>query len=507
MSIYSFSPFGYEGSTVTVEVDLRRGIPAVDIVGLADACVSASRARIREAIAQSGFDFPQERVLISLSPADLYKEGSTFDLAVALAILAEKEGIKTENVLVMGELTARGDVMPVRAVEAALQTAHEQGIRYAIIPATGNVASIPDGMEVASVTTLKGAYDALKMNGFSKPDNKPSDGGFKVEFEPVDFDNNLDCINGIDGLKYAMAVAVAGRHHLLAYGAPGCGKTLTFQHMPELLPRLTKDEIQAVDRIYSLAGLSGTDCVVNHTRPFRMPHQTATIESMCGGGASLKPGEITLAHNGVLFLDEAAEFRSSVLQMLRVPAESGQITLSRAGRSTAFPARFQLVMAANPCPCGNYGVKDRVCLCSARSIDQYWRKFGGPLLDRVAVRFNMSTQNGMEVSKWSLEALRRMIRIAWERQYKRQGKLNQDIEPMDVLKYCKMSDGARELLDKEELARDLSARALGNIMKLARTIADMHDTANDLFPEDGADSLIQARDMATALQLFGAITV
>ena len=507
MSIYSFSPFGYESSIVTVEVDLRRGIPAVDIVGLADACVSASRARIREAIAQSGFDFPQERVLISLSPADLYKEGSTFDLAVALAILAEKEGIKTENVLVMGELTARGDVLPVRAVEAALQTAHEQGIRYAIIPATGNVASIPDGMEVASVTTLKGAYDALKMNGFSKPDNKPSDGGFKVEFEPVDFDNNLDCINGIDGLKYAMAVAVAGRHNILAYGAPGCGKTLTFQHMPELLPKLTKDEIQAVDRIYSLAGLSGTDCVVNHTRPFRMPHQTATIEGMCGGGPRCSPGEITLAHNGVLFLDEAAEFRSGVLQMLRIPVESGQITLSRAGRSTVFPARFQLVMAANPCPCGNYGVKDRVCLCSARSIDQYWKKFGGPLLDRIAIRYNMSTQNGMEVSKWSLEALRRMIRIAWERQYKRQGKLNQDLEPMYVLEYCKMSDGARELLDKEELARDLSARALGNIMKLARTIADMHDTANDLFPEEGTDSLIQARDMATALQLFGATPV
>lgn len=506
MSIYSFSPFGYEGSTVTVEVDLRRGIPAVDIVGLADACVSASRARIREAIAQSGFDFPQERVLISLSPADLYKEGSTFDLAVALAILAEKEGIKTENVLVMGELTARGDVMPVRAVEAALQTAHEQGIRYAIIPATGNVTSIPDGMEVASVTTLKGAYDALKMNGFSKPDNKPSDGGFKVEFN--DFPGYaIDSINELDGLKYAMAVAVAGRHNILAYGAPGCGKTLTFQHMPELLPKLTKDEIQAVDRIYSLAGLSGTDCVVNHTRPFRMPHQTATIESMCGGGPRCSPGEITLAHNGVLFLDEAAEFRSGVLQMLRIPVESGQITLSRAGRSTVFPARFQLVMAANPCPCGNYGVKDRVCLCSARSIDLYWKKFGGPLLDRISIRFNMSTQNGMEVSKWSLEALRRMIRIAWERQYKRQGKLNQDIESMDALKYCKMSVGARELLVKEEMARGLSVRALDNIMKLARTIADMHDTANDLFPEEETDSRIQARDMATALQLFGKLPV
>lgn len=505
--IKSFSPFGYEGSTVTVEVDLRRGIPAVDIVGIADSSVRESRERVRSAIINSGFEFPSERVLIGLSPADLKKEGPDFELAIALAILAEKESLKTENILVMGGLTVRGDVLPVRAVEAALQTAHEQGIKYAIIPATGNVASIPDGMEVASVTTLKGAYDALKMNGFSKPDNKPSDGGFKVEFGEVIPEESLDNIKGIDGLKYAMAVAVSGRHNLLAYGAPGCGKTLTLQHMPELLPKLTKDEIPTVNRIYSLTGLSGMDCVVNHTRPFRMPHQTATIEGMCGGGASVKPGEITLAHNGVLFLDEAAEFRSSVLQMLRVPLESGHITLCRAGRSTTFPAEFQLAMATNPCPCGNYGVKDRVCLCSARSIEQYWKKFGGPLLDRIAIRYDMSTQNGMEVSKWSLEALRRMIRIAWERQYKRQGKLNQDLEPAYVLEYFKISDGARELLDEEELARDLSARALGNIMKLARTIADMHDTANDLFPEEETDSLIQARDMATALQLFGKLPV
>jgi len=503
MAIYSFSPFGYDGSLINVEVDLRSGIPAVDIVGLADGCVAGSRERVMSAIANSGFEFPVERVLIGLSPADLKKEGDGVDLAIALAILAEKNGPVSEKVLVMGGLCQDGTAQPVRGISAALQTAVENGIKYAIVPYSMN-ADYPEGIKVARIGTLKEAFERLlSLEGFTEHSESHDSG---IEFASIPEDN-LDTIEGLDGLKYAMAVAVAGRHNILAYGAPGCGKTMALQHMPELLPKLTKDEIPTVNRIYSLAGLSGMDCVVNHTRPFRMPHQTATIESMCGGGASLKPGEITLAHNGVLFLDEAAEFRSSVLQMLRVPVESGRITLSRAGRSTAFPANFQLVMAANPCPCGNYGVKDRMCLCSARSIDQYWKKFGGPLLDRISVRFNMSTQNGMEVSKWSLEALRRMIRIAWERQYKRQGKLNQDIESMDVLKYCKMSDGARELLDKEELARDLSVRALDNIMKLARTIADMHDTANDLFPEDGADSLIQARDMVTALQLFGKLPV
>lgn len=503
MAIYSFSPFGYDGSLVNVEVDLRRGIPAVDIVGLADGFVRESRERVRSAIINSGFEFPAERVLIGLSPADLKKEGPDFELAIALAILAEKNGTVSEKVLVMGGLWQDGTVQSVRGISAALQTAVENGIKYAIVPYSMN-ADYPEGIKVARIGTLKEAFEhLLSLEGFTEHSESHDSG---IEFASIPEDN-LDTIGGLDGLKYAMAVAVAGRHHLLAYGAPGCGKTLTLQHMPELLPKLTKDEIPTVNRIYSLTGLSGMNCVVNHTRPFRMPHQTATIEGMCGGGHHCNPGEITLAHNGVLFLDEATEFRSSILQMLRLPVESGRITLSRAGRSTTFPAEFQLVMATNACPCGNYGVKDRVCLCSARSIDQYWKKFGGPLLDRIAIRYDMSTQNGMEVSKWSLEALRRMIRIAWERQYKRQGKLNQDLEPMYVLEYCKMSDGAKELLDEEELARDLSARALGNIMKLARTIADMHDTANDLFPEDGADSLIQARDMATALQLFGKLPV
>ena len=503
MAIYSFSPFGYDGSLVNVGVDLRRGIPAVDIVGLADVFVRGSRENVRSAIINSGFGFPSERVLISLSPADLYKEGGEFDLAVALAILAEKNGTVSEKVLVMGGLCQDGTVQPVRGISAALQAAVENGIKYAIVPYSMD-ADYPEGIKVARIGTLKEAFERLlSLEGFSEH-NENSDTG--IEFASIP-EGNLDTIEGVDGLKFAMAVAVAGRHHLLAYGAPGCGKTMALQHMPELLPKLTKDEIPTVNRIYSLAGLSGMDCVVNHTRPFRMPHQTATVEGMCGGGPRCLPGEITLAHNGVLFLDEAAEFRSGVLQMLRVPVESGQVTLSRAGRSTSYPARFQLAMATNTCPCGNYGVKDRLCLCSARSIDLYWKKFGGPLLDRITIRYDMNTQNGMEVSKWSLEALRRMIRIAWERQYKRQGKLNQDLMPSDIPAYCKMSDEARKLLDKAELNRDLSPRALNNITKLARTIADMHDTTNDLFPEDGADSLIQAGDMATALQLYGKLPV
>jgi magnesium chelatase family protein len=478
---------------INVEVDLRSGIPAVDIVGLADGCVARSRERVMSAIANSGFEFPVERVLIGLSPADLKKEGDGVDLAIALAILAEKNGTVSEKVLVMGGLCQDGTAQSVRGISAALQTAVENGIKYAIVPYSMN-ADYPEGIKVARIGTLKEAFEhLLSLEGFTEHSESHDSG---IEFASIPEDN-LDTIGGLDGLKYAMAVAVSGRHNLLAYGAPGCGKTLTLQHMPELLPKLTKDEIPSVNRIYSLVGLSGVDYVVNHTRPFRMPYQATTIEGMCGGGASVKAGEISLAHNGVLFLDEAAEFRSSVLQMLRVPVESGRITLCRAGRSTTFPAEFQLVMAANPCPCGNYGVKDRMCLCSARAIEQYWKKFGGPLLDRIAIRYDMN--NPLQAENMTLERMRSMVKGAWEIQLARQGKLNGQLSIVEADKFVKLDDGARETFSR---IYDLSARAVANIMKIAQTLLDIKN-ANSLFLQDKVSS----QEVKESLALFGKLPV
>lgn len=490
--IRTFSPFGYEGSLVTVEVDLRRGIPTVDIVGLADNSVKESRERVRSAILNSRLEFPQERVLIALSPADLYKEGAGFDLPIALAILAEKEGIKPDNVLVMGELQLNGEVRGVRGVTAALQSAVENGIKYAIIPYSQN-ETYPEGIKIARVGTLREAFEALVNIGNDQyfAEYKDDD-TFKVEFEEVPEDESLDGVKGLDGLKYAMAVAVAGRHNILTYGVPGSGKTLAMQKLQQLMPKLLPDEKASVDRIYSIAGLS----VKGGARPFRIPHQTANIEGMCGGGIQCRPGEISLAHNGVLFLDEAAEFRSSALQMLRVPLESHQITLARAGRTTVYPANFQLAMATSPCPCGNYGSKDRICLCSAKAIEQYWKKFGGPLLDRISIRYNMNEP--IESSAWSLETLRSKIKLAWERQYERQGKLNNDLTPEEMAKYITMSIEASEMFDRYIEEENPSARRMANIKKLARTIADMNDTPN-------ADiRFIEKRDMALALALNGA---
>lgn len=493
--IKAFSNFGYEGSLVTVEVDLRRGIPAVDIVGLADNSVKENRERMRSAILNSGFDFPAERVLISLSPADLRKDGASFDLPTALAVLAEKEGIKPDDVLVMGELALNGEVRAVRGITAALQTAVEQDIKYAIVPYT-ETENFPRGIKVARVGNLKEAFEVLLSIGSElyykeyKTESK-----FNIEFEDVPEEESMDNIKNLDGLKYAMAVAVAGRHNIMSYGAPGSGKTLVMQTMSQLLPKLLPDERHSVDRIYSIAGLNGGNMTKNHIRPFRIPHQTASIEGMCGGGIQCSPGEISLAHNGVLFLDEAAEFRSSVLQMLRVPLESHQITLARAGRTTVYPANFQLAMATSPCPCGNYGSKDRMCLCSMQSIELYWRKFSAPLLDRMAIRYNMNEP--IYSSAWSLEALRSKIKLAWERQYERQGKLNNNLTPEEMAKYITMSIEASEMFDRYVEKENPSARRMAYIKKLARTIADMNDTPN-------VDTrFIEARDMALALALNG----
>ena len=494
MRILSYSPFGYEGSIVEVEVDLRRGIPAVDIVGLADSAVKESRERMKAAIKNSGFDFPDERVLISLSPADLKKEGGGFDLPIALAVLKEKYSDNMpravdDAVLVMGELELSGGVRNVRGVYAALQTAVKQGIEYAIVPHSANL-EVPKGIKVQTVGSLEESWDALcKIGEELDVEEQVSDEKQTIEFSEVNEEIESDFDNMRQDLKYAMAVAVAGRHNILAYGAVGCGKIFAFQHFPYLMPKLHKIEKEEVKRIYSIAGMDG---VVTDKRPFRQPHQTASIEGMYGGGVNCRPGEVTLAHNGMLFLDEAAEFRGAVLQMLRVPLESGSITLARAGRSTVYPSKFMLAMTTNPCPCGNHGHKDKICRCSAKSIEMYWRKFSAPLIDRIAIRFNCNESEceTIGVDNYSLGCLKKMIKGAWEAQLKRQGKLNNDLNPQEVSTFCKIDEPAQKKLEEWATNTDASTRAISNVLKLARTLADINGRKKiDLFHIEDAIKL------------------
>lgn len=405
--IYSFSPFGYDGSIVSVEVDLRSGIPATDIVGLADSSVKETRERVQIAIRNSGLEYPSERVLIALSPADLKKEGAGFDLPIALGILQKNF---TEDVLIMGELELSGAIRPVRGVHAACSTALTSGIQYAIVPTANLGEALATGIKAIGCDTLCDAYklpDALSTRQIATVDSYDN----TISFREPDSEYK-DKIEMTEKEMLALVVGASGRFNMMFFGSPGCGKTTLMQYMQYLTPSLTEEEAQSVKRIYSLAGYGNKD--ENKVfPPFRTPHQTASIEGICGGGPNCRPGEITLAHNGVLFLDEAAEFRSSVLQILRVPLENKTITLSRAGRSTTYPANLQLLLALNPCPCGNYGSKDKICLCSAKSVDLYWKKLGGPLLDRVPIRLHIDQSEG-ERKEYSLEELQSYVKRATE---------------------------------------------------------------------------------------------
>lgn len=542
MQIFSFSPFGYEGSLVTVEVDLRRGIPAVDIVGLADGAVKESRERMRSAVRNSGFEFPMERVLISLSPADLKKEGAGFDLAVALGVLSSSEILKEkkgnesfggedsigqnvfgqngskeeslieENILVMGELELSGKLRPVRGVHAAVSTAVSCGIMYCVVPRenAAEAREVP-GMKVFAAENLVEAFEAVhNASCFTsgcecRTEDEIPDGFELIEgvlFSKANEGLDFSIVKNQKRLVRALQIAACGGHNVLAFGPPGCGKTMCMQRFGELLPALSVEEAYPVTRIYSLSGALNAKNPLMRKAPFRMPHQTTSVEGMCGGGVNCRPGEISLAHNGVLFLDEAAEFRSSVLQMLRVPLESKSITLCRAGRSTVYPAGFQLLMATNPCPCGNYGSDSRICLCSARAIEMYWKKFSGPLLDRIDIRIKVEGNSGNDKTdgysgnkkidrysgnektdgltedsarnpSLSTFELRKKIALGLKTQRLRQGFKNALLKPDEIIKYCKITKEASEFLEKETERNDFSPRAVSSCLKVSRTIADM----------------------------------
>lgn len=497
MQIYSFSPFGYEGALVTVEIDLRRGIPAVDIVGLADSAVKESRERMQAAIRNSGFEFPKERVLISLSPADLKKEGAGFDLPIALGVMAEEHLANgsaefiSDSVLVMGELELSGKVRPVKGVHAAVSTAASCGIMKCIVPIQNadEAREIP-GVQVYGADSLENAFKALKDSSFFEARNNQNGltnylppGSVQIDgvyFSEIFPGFQFAEIKGQRKLIRALQIAAAGGHNLLALGSPGCGKTMAIQKFPSILPLLTIEEAQSVTRIWSLAGLIKPSEPLVRYPPFRIPHQTASIEGICGGGVNCRPGEISLAHNGVLFLDEAGEFRSSVLQMLRVPLESGAITLSRAGRNTTYPAQFQLLMAVNPCPCGNFGSKTKICLCSAKSIEQYWKKFSSPLLDRVDLRVFVENETGKESEEregfQSTEEIRKGVARAVMIQRKRQGVKNAKLNPQEILDFCKINTECKKILDGASERYGFSPRAIASIIKVARTIADLDDS-------------------------------
>lgn len=476
MQILTFSPFGYDGSLITVEADLRRGIPTVDVVGLSDGSVKESRERMRAAILNSGLEFPSERVLISLSPADLKKEGSGFELPIAISVLAEanKDNYPNEKVFVMGELLLAGNIKNVRSIEAGIETAINMGINYFIVPKDVDY-DFPENCKVLKVSNLSEAVEKGKsIENFISIEQKEKHDDLNIVFPEVDEDNLIDqeFLDKHSEIVKAIEIAVAGKHNLLLTGAPGCGKTMITQKLiPALTPCLTEKEAESVNRIKSLAGLP----IKNDLKaPLRRPHQTASIEGMCGGGSSIRPGEFSLAHNGTLFLDETAEFRTSVLQTVRVPLESKSITLARAGRHTVYPANFQLVMATNPSPDGNLMSENRICLDSSKSVELFWKKFSNPLLNRIEIKRFMepdSKDYSKELSD-SLDKMKERIATAYKIQRKR-GIYNAHLNGVDIEKYCNLKDKESKTLVERIKESGASERELNNLLKLSLTVANM----------------------------------
>jgi magnesium chelatase family protein len=483
-SIASEALSGLDGKPVQVEADVVAAAPAFSIVGLPDVAVQESRERVRAAIVNSSFAFPSRRITVNLAPADLRKEGPSFDLPIALAFLVAtgqaSDGCDGRGPLAaLGELGLDGTLRPVAGALALAESLRRRGVRGLILPAANAAeASLVGGLEVYPAGTLAEAVTQLAAGGGAAA--PPADLTTLLGSRPA-ADADFADIMGQEQVKRALEIAVAGAHNVLMAGPPGAGKTMLARRLPGIMPSLTLDEAIEVTRIHSVAGLLPHDCALITQRPFRAPHHTISSPGLVGGGGTPRPGEVSLAHLGVLFLDEFAEFRLAALEGLRQPLEDGEVTISRRLVSLTFPARIMLVAAMNPCPCGHLGDRGRDCTCPSHRVRQYRSRLSGPLLDRIDLRLDVPRvppRDRRSGARGEPSAtVRARVAAARERQLARLAGTgayaNGHMSARHLRRLCTLDADATALLDKAYERMRLSARACDRVIKVAQTIADL----------------------------------